>query len=363
MAIKNNLKQIGAIVLFSITMSSCMEKKYDWSAGVSAPKEYPIEVYSGALGGYFFSEMGGFSNTGWGSGAGDSDINDVAPETLEMTWLSLTEGKFYTGSWTLPKEKIKRVLEEGFFYKDKKETYNVISIGLGPKGVVVVWLMLSSRDLQVEVARFQAHETTINPKEVYESAKFMFEKNHIEDMLADNDVMPPAVKDKIKQDGYPLPTVYDAYREKYLWKPKVILPEGSEITQIDMKMCNGEKERSIYTSTLNRDYKAIPYCFEIMWKDQKGQEYVSRIAFTRDQKYWAKYLEANGDDDLPLDFDKNEIRTLFKDKIDKNIPALMVIKIDPTKQNDNEWVTDFYLEQAGKQYLIKEINQDSGKYQ
>jgi hypothetical protein len=362
MAIKNNLKQIGAIVLFSITMSSCMEKKYDWSAGVSAPKEYPIEVYSGALGGYFFSEMGGFSNAGWGSGAGDSDINDVAPETLEMTWLSLTEGKFYTGSWTLPKEKIQQLFEEGFYGGPVigKDAYNVFTIGLAPKGVVVVWMTGVGR--QVEIARFQAHETTINPKEVYESAKFMFEKNHIEIMLSGDDVMPPAVKEKIKQNGYPLPTVYDAYREKYLWKPKVILPEGCKITSLYFKMCNGEKEDP-FEKTLDQKNRAIPYCFEIVWKDQKGQEYVSRIAFTRDQKYWAKYLEANGDDDLPLDFDKNEIRTLFKDKIDKNIPALMVIKIDPTKQNDNEWVTDFYLEQAGKQYLIKEINQDSGKYQ
>ncbi|PWJ87558.1 hypothetical protein BC749_1351, partial [Flavobacterium araucananum] len=32
------------LLLFAITISSCMEKKYEWSANISAPKEYPVEV-------------------------------------------------------------------------------------------------------------------------------------------------------------------------------------------------------------------------------------------------------------------------------------------------------------------------------
>jgi hypothetical protein len=196
----------------------------------------------------------------------------------------------------------------------------------------------------------------------------MFEPDYIDDMLANEMIITPEIKEKIKQDGYPLPDVYDTYREKYLWIPKVILPEGCKITTIAINMCNGEKE-DIPLSQKNR---AIPYGFQIFWEnpleidktdeEKTAQQYVCRIAFTGDKKYWAKYLEADGDDELPLDFDKNEIRTLFKDKIDKNVPALMVIKIDPTQKEDNQWVTDFYIEQSGQKYPIKEINQDSGKY-
>ena len=372
MKIKNNLKRIALIALFATTMVSCkdknMEEEFDWAGNISGPKEYPMEVYKGYLsgGGHFFgfSEMGGFSNSGWGMGrSGLSEIHAPIPDTLVMTWRSLVERKFYTGEWALPKEKMKQLFKKGIV--DDKP-FSVIQLGLAPKGVLVVWLY--GQGGQIEVGRFQGHETTINPKEAYDNAKYMFEADYIDDMLANEMIITPEIKEKIKQDGYPQLDVYDVYREKYHWKPKIILPEGCKLTYVSVNMCNGEKQNN----PILEQNRAIPYEFQIFWTntletdksraDKTAQEYVCRIAFTGDKKYWAKYLEADGDDELPLDFDKNEIRTLFKDKIDKNVPALMVIKIDPTKKEDNEWVTDFYLEQAGKQYSIKEINQDSGKY-
>lgn len=370
--IKNNLKRIALIALFASAMVSCkdknMEEEFDWSGNISGPKEYPMEVYKGYLsgGGHFFgfSEMGGFDNTGWGMAtSGMPPIHAPMPDTLVMTWRSLVERKFYTGEWALPKEKMKQLFKEGIA---DGYPFRVVQIGLAPKGVIIVWLFGSGT--QVEVGRFQGHETTIDPKEVYDNAKYMFEANYIDDVLTNEMIITPEIKEKIKQDGYPLPDVYDTYREKYLWIPKVILPEGCKITSIAINMCNGEKE-DIPLSQKNR---AIPYEFQIFWtntleidkssSDKTAQEYVCRIAFTGDQKYWAKYLEADGDDELPLDFDKNEIRTLFKDKIDKNVPAVMVIKIDPTIQVKAERVTSLYLEQAGKQYPIKEMVTRTGKY-
>ena len=376
--IKNNLKRIALIALFATAMVSCkdknMEEEFDWSGNISGPKEYPMEVYKGYLsgGGHFFgfSEMGGFDNTGWGMAtSGISPIHAPVPDTLVMTWRSLVERKFYTGEWALPKEKMKQLFKEGIVDPDTKmkELYDLIQLGLAPKGVIIVWLSGTS-GTQVEVGRFQGHETTIDPKDAYDNAKYMFEPDYIDDMLANEMIITPEIKEKIKQDGYPLPDVYDTYREKYLWIPKVILPEGCKITTIAINMCNGEKE-DIPLSQKNR---AIPYGFQIFWEnpleidktdeEKTAQQYVCRIAFTGDKKYWAKYLEPYGDDGLPLDFDKNEIRTLLKDKIDKNVPAVMVIKIDPTQKEDNQWVTDFYIEQSGQKYPIKEINQDSGKY-
>lgn len=376
--IKNNLKRISAIVLFAIAIGSCkdknMEEEFKWSGSVSAPKEYPMEVYQGSLygerKGYHFDEMsGGLDNTGWGSAfSGMSAIHAPVPDTLVMTWRSLVERKFYTGTWVLPKEKMKQLFKDGIVDPDTKmkELYDLIQLGLAPKGVIIVWLS-GTHGTQVEVCRFQGHETTIDPKEVYDNAKYMFEPDYIDDMLANEMIITPEIKEKIKQDGYPLVDVYDTYREKYLWIPKVILPEGCKITSIVIGMCNGEKENI----PLSQKIRAIPYEFQIFWTntleidksraDKAAQDYVCRIAFTEDQKYWAKYL-IGGDDQLPLDFDKNEIRTLFKDKIDKNVPAVIVVKIDPTQNEDNEWVTDFYIEQSGEKYPIKEINQDSGKY-
>lgn len=332
-----------------------MKKKYEWSANVSAPKEYPVEVYTGAAGGYFFSQMGGFSNSGWGSGIGDTDIKAPLPERLDMTWLSYVDNKMYTGDWKLPTEKIRQLFDEGYYSRpgSEKETYDVIKIGLAPKGMVVVWLMGVGQ--QVEVARYQAHETTIDPKLITESEKYMFEKDYAKDMLVDEFVTPKRVRVRIEQYGYPLPKVYEDYREKYLWKPKIILPEGSKITSLYIKMCNGENEDP-YDRPIDQKYRAIPYAFQIYWTIGSGkneQRFVSRIAFTHDKEYWANAL-TTGDDDLTLDFDQNEIRSLFKDHLDKNKSTDMVIKIDPNNLVKSERVADLYLEQEGKQYHVKE---------
>ncbi|HEX8014925.1 MAG TPA: hypothetical protein VF465_06815, partial [Flavobacterium sp.] len=108
------------------------------------------------------------------------------------------------------------------------------------------------------------------------------------------------------------------------------------------------------------------YEFEIYWyvgSGKKQQEFVSRIAFTKDEKFWAKYLQAGGgENEMPVDFDKNEIRKLFKEHMDKNKAAEIVIKIDPTKNEDDSWVINLYIEQGEKKYNLNQFCQDSGKY-
>ncbi|KAF2336834.1 DUF2931 family protein [Flavobacterium daemonense] len=366
MKIKENLKKASVLVVLAITISSCMEKKYEWSATVCAPREYPVEVYTGAAGGYFFSQMGGFSNSGWGGGGRINDIKAPLPERLDMTWLSYVDNKFYTGDWKLPTEKIEQLFDEGFYSKRgaQAETapYQSINIGLGPKGMVVVWVRAGVHR-QVEVARFQAHETTINPKLITEDEKYMFKEDYAKRSLTYEGTISKDVREQIQQHGYPAPEVYEAYREKYLWKPKVILPEGCKITSLYIKMCNGEIENP-YDRPIDQKHRAIPFSFEIYWSIGSGkieQEFVSRIAFTNDTEFWAKYLKNNGEDEIPVDFPKNEIRELFKKHIDKNKPVEMVIKIDPTKQEDNKWVTDFYIEQGENKYNLNQICQDSGK--
>lgn len=342
-----------------------MEKKYEWSADICAPREYPIEVYTGAVGGYFFSQMGGFSNGGWGSGNGDSNIKAPLPDRLDMTWLSYVDNKFYTGEWELPKEKIKQLFDEGYYCRPglgkEKESYSIIKVGFAPKGMVVVWVMGAGQ--QVEVARFQAHETTIDPKLITEEEKYMFRENYSQDRLTNDFVISKELRAHITKFGYPVPEVYETYREKYMWKSKVILPEGCKINSLYIKMCNGENVDP-YDKPLEMKNRAIPFIFQIYWSTKIGkkeQKFVSRIAFTHDQDYWAKFLKADGSDDMPIDFDKNEIRGLFKDHIDKNKATEIIIKIDPTKKEDNEWITDFYIEQGEKKYDFKQICQDSGK--
>lgn len=344
-----------------------MEKKYKWGAFISAPREYPVEVYTGAAGNVYFSQMDGFSNSGWG-GLGRLDyINAPLPEKLDMTWLSYVDNKFYTGEWKLPTEKIKQIFDEGFYYKSgdivEIKSYKSLNIGLGPKGMVVVWAMGSGH--QIEIARFQAHETTIDPKLISENEKYMFEKDYAKDMLTYNGTISKDLREQIQKYGYPPIEAYEAYRERYLWKPKVILPEGCHITSIYVKMCDGEKEDP-YDRPIDMKYRALPFTFEIEWSIDSGkkkQEFVSRIAFTNDTEYWAKYLKPDGEDELPVDFYNNEIRKLFKEHIDKDKYSEIIIKLDALKKHSKDWSVKMYLEQSNKVFNITQICQDSGKYE
>lgn len=344
-----------------------MEKKYEWSADISAPREYPIEMYTGAVGGVYFSHMLGFRNGGWGNAGSVDFIKAELPDRIDLTWLSYVDNKFYTIDTEIPIEKIKELFEEGFYSKRGEEgvtePYKYINIGLAPKGMMVVWVAGVGK--QVEVARFQAHETTIDPRVITEDEKYMFTKDYTKRSLTYDGTISKYVREQLDKYGYPPAEVYESYREKYLWKPKVILPEGCKITSVYMKMCNGEKEDP-YDKPIEQKQRAIPFMFEIFWSvgnGKKQQEFVSRIAFTKDVEFWNKYLQDEGvDDEMPVDFDKNEIRALFKEHIDKNKCAEMVIKIDPKKTEDDSWVTDLYIEQEGKKYNLSQFCQDSGKY-
>jgi len=47
------MKKISILLLFAI-VSSCVEKRYDWSTSISAPKEYPVVIQRGFMGKSFF---------------------------------------------------------------------------------------------------------------------------------------------------------------------------------------------------------------------------------------------------------------------------------------------------------------------
>src|SRR5690242_6007861 len=95
MRIKINMKQIAILFLLIINsiLSSCQttemknkkeNKKFDWSHSVSAPKNYPMEIYRGKLQGLteddYSASFGlwGVANEGWGT---ESGMVVVGPDT------------------------------------------------------------------------------------------------------------------------------------------------------------------------------------------------------------------------------------------------------------------------------------------
>ncbi len=344
------MKKRIILLLLAITISSCTEKKQKWSVSVSAPSEYPVVIQRGLIGKSFFGPS--CINSSWGIGVEVAKKQAFsAPDTFEITWLSLIERKFYKGKWRLPNDKIRQYLENGVIYQNKKIDYNKIQIGLAPKGVVIVWLS-GNQGMQIEIGRYQATQVNLHSADVYGSSKFMFEKNFIDKKLTDLKFVNQEASENIKKYGYPLPSIYDLFREKYIWEPKITLPDGCMMSEITLKMCNGENE--IGNTILDTNQKSIPYLFKIIWKDKKGQEFISKIVFIKDREYWQRYL-VYGKEKLPLNFDKTLIFTQFKEKIQKKQSVIIAVKII------KDSVSGIYLEQNSYKYPINEFSQETKK--
>jgi hypothetical protein len=305
--VERMMKKINILFICWVIVSSCQQKKYDWSVSVSAPKEYPVVIQRGFMGKSFFGPSA--ISASWGIGR-EVAIKQpfVIPDDFEITWLSLVERKFYKGKWILPKNKIENCLEKGVDHQNKKVKCNKIQIGLAPKGVVVVWL-LGEQGMQIEIGRYQADQIILESKDVYNSSKFMFEKGFIDKKLADTTFIAPEIQENIRKYGYPKPTIYSLYRKKYMWEPKVIMPDSCSISSINIKMCNGENETVKDASRIIVERRSVPYLFKIVWKDKNGREFLSKVVLIKQEDLKNYFI--NEKEELSLNFDKNSILNQF----------------------------------------------------
>ena len=287
-----------------------IELKYNWLGAVSAPQEYPMAVYKGSIVAndftYGFDAGLGVQNSGWGNEGKIVNVkteNKGIPHQLEFTWYSLVEKKFYTGKWNLNKDKIKNLFAEGFVDQDtrKRTTYKTFVVGLAPKGKVVVWAKGPGN--QREVGVFQAHDTIITKEKAYDKAQYMFKEGFGVLNFA------PEVQKKIDEKGYPDEGVYETYRERYNWKPMVVLPEGGVWMDFTFTNYNGEQENLFAKSLRDDTYKerAVPRSCGFYWRD-------------KDKNRYAVWIDS---------FDEKEILELFQ-KIGKDEEIDLTIKV-----NDN----------------------------
>ena len=332
----NKIKISPLFIFFCLTILSCqnnkMEEKFQWSATVSAPQEFPVEIYSGAIiaNDYTgdFSSIWGTLNSGWGNTGGtmgNVDKEIEIPHTLEFTWFSLVENKFYTGNWKIDQKKIIKLFQKGLTNRlnGSKGNYNEFKIGLAPQGRVALWI--GGEGYQKEVGFFQAHDTIIKKQEAYDNAKYMFETNYATDMLNNSDfkTFKNDVKERSLVSGYPDPKIYEQFRENYDWKPTINLPDGYKLNGGTMLLCNGE-----WTDLDDEEKKAVPYYinFYVIGKDLK--EYNFDISFTKNENYYKNYL-LQGNDTLPVDFDLNEIYKIFNKALNQNLKIDLIIDVFP----------------------------------
>lgn len=233
-------------------------KKFDWDGMVCTPAGYPVVVLSPNVfysnGGKYITLIPNMSDTGGSNWAGSarswSSQPKPAPDHVSIVWYVPTEMKIYEGEFALPQQKIYNLFKEGYMNygipiesKDGKETlhwetYNSLTVGLAPKGMVVVWMDGQNK---VEIGRYQAKE--LSRKEANEVYKAHFKSSGdmpetvVEKELLSREV-PPEVREIIKQ-GKISCKQWDDYRLRYNWKVEFSKP--LEMYCLDMEFFNSEK--------------------------------------------------------------------------------------------------------------------------
>lgn len=253
-------------------MKSSQQQEFSYMVTVTAPKEYPIEVHIGVLKDEKKElicgvpktgvEDGGWQYDGDAGGQGGSRI----PSHLDLTYVNYAEKKFWKIDAELPKEKILQLFQEGFMVQGnpdnngnfpwEKSTYDKITIGAAPGGVVVVWL--SGNHHRREVCRLQAKETFVDVNEFYQNADEENQEQFFDSWF--KIAVPDSVKTAIVKTGIPF-GLWDKYREKYTYR-FVLAPYDNKdkITGLYRINYNGESEFLIDAKAVE-SYKSdgIPY--------------------------------------------------------------------------------------------------------
>ncbi|MCD0478612.1 DUF2931 family protein [Chryseobacterium sp. LC2016-29] len=132
------LNWLCMILFLSILMSSCQKTKYQWEAGISAPKYYPIsDVRVG------FENAGNGSLTsldpGWGQtyGAVVGEKWKNIPKEVSIHYNSGAENYTYEGKVLLPQEKIRDLFNE--YNLDDEDNSGHLVVGMAPGGWIRVW--------------------------------------------------------------------------------------------------------------------------------------------------------------------------------------------------------------------------------
>ena len=155
-------------ILVLLVLAGCSPKdKYEWNAGMSAPKYYGN---GGPMVEYFYkgkSVAGASANIGfdpgWGVTAGGysggEQYKDI-PDSVAVSWICATDRIEYRGGARLPRERMLELFKNGFkTVYGMKTTYTSIVAGMAPGGNATIWLRGSER--LTEIIRFKAENNGI----------------------------------------------------------------------------------------------------------------------------------------------------------------------------------------------------------
>ena len=299
-------------VILSTQLISCqqMEKlenykteKFEWNGDATAPVGYPMWIiypHSFILSDGYEAVIPNATDMedGWERSARSWSVgesNKAMPDSLKIAWYSLTEDKFYKGNFKMPQEKIYNIFKDGYLiygidakrlvcegYDKKelhKETFSALTVGLAPKGMVVVW---ASGQNKIEIGRFQGKEVPEGPE-----ADILWKQ------IAELSDRPISVKQSMREftpevqkevlQGKISSKKWDDYRIRYPWK--IAFNQKLEIYDFYARFFNSEKiglppttdQESYNRIILENKPKAVPSDLGIFVKTINGIKYWIRV--------------------------------------------------------------------------------------
>lgn len=163
------MKDVSLILLVACMFLSCQspaekaksKEKFDWNAGISAPKNYPAAPFVE----YFYKgkSIGGTStgigdDQGWGITMGGNVGGDqfkLVPDSVFVKWRCAFDLIQYEGGFKLPRQKMLMLFKKGVLENKKnREEYSLIIAGTAPGGNITIW-MQGDRTL-TEIEKFKA---------------------------------------------------------------------------------------------------------------------------------------------------------------------------------------------------------------
>ncbi|WP_055098195.1 DUF2931 family protein [Flavobacterium aquidurense] len=352
---KKETKKHANILSVQDTLTS-METNFKWQEGLSCPSGYPIQVYRGWLEGplvsngvneepnsttsiYGFGTTTGIGN--WGdNSSGMSQGEKPIPQRLNCTWYSYVEDVMYHINTELDYPKMVKLFNEGFQSSVRKRgkvmtTYNHITIGFAPGGVVVVWLKGGDKD--VEIGRYQGQKVVIDPKEIASldsHERLLFDPVDRERTLKNPKII--SLEDQQANKNKPIPYgLWDSYRVKYNWKPVFeFVREGKISDNLSFDMFNGERETLLDQEFLKNESqeRAIPRVLSFAWWGKDGQGYGGYIRFD-EKEIFAAFQELhkkNPEANIDLEVKINPGSTYLAATVKNGIKAI------PLKKSNTE---------------------------
>jgi hypothetical protein len=307
------------------------KKKYEIYPSGNAHILFPCEQVSGTI--YFEdgeSVYIPFSYSYapvWGRAGGihllDNDNKFALPDSIAIIWYSIVENKFYLVKSSLPKEKIKELLE--IIDPELKEpVYRNIVVGMAPYGNLAVWITGSGMQTYVtEVAWLDGEIAEIGYLDYKPDSKLAGEE-YCERTLRLNNVQ---AYENFQKNGLPDRDLFDNYMAKFEYR---IIPvfENQEIEfgVSSVRYYNGEVNPVDVMSYDRYQPKAKPYKINISWQD--GKDEYDAYFWTDEKKiietfsdFYKNSQQEKGDFVIEIDKEYKNFRFFLKnDLVEIEIP-------------------------------------------